>query len=33
MPISSLIIIVGAWLVIAGLTYAAYRFNRSRSDD
>jgi hypothetical protein len=33
MPTSSLIIIIGSWLVLAGLSIVAYRFNRERSDD
>jgi len=33
MPASTLIVVVGAWLVIAGLTLLAYRFNRDRGED
>ena len=33
MPTSSLVIIVGAWLLLAGLTALAYRFNRDRGED
>jgi len=33
MPASTLIVVVGAWLVIAGLTLLAYRFNRGRGED
>jgi hypothetical protein len=33
MPASTLIVVVGAWLVLAGLTLLAYRFNRDRGED
>jgi hypothetical protein len=33
MPTSTLVIIIGAWLLLAGLTLLAYRFNRDRGDD
>jgi hypothetical protein len=33
MPASTLIVVVGAWLLIAGLTLLAYRFNRDRGED
>ena len=33
MPASTLIVVVGAWLVLAGLTLLAYRFNRDRGKD
>jgi len=32
-PTSSIVIIVGSWLLLAGLTLLAYRFNRGRGDD
>jgi len=33
MPTPSLIIIIGAWLILATLSVVAYLFNRGRSDD
>jgi len=33
MPASTLIVVVGAWLLLAGLTLLAYRFNRDRGED
>jgi hypothetical protein len=33
MPSSTLIIVVGSWVVLAVLTVVAYRFNRSRKGD
>jgi hypothetical protein len=33
MPASTVILVVGAWLVLAGLTLLAYRFNRDRGKD
>jgi hypothetical protein len=33
MPTSSLIIIVGSWILLAVATLLAYRFNRGRGDD
>jgi hypothetical protein len=33
MPASTIVLIVGSWLVLAGLTLLAYRFNRGRGDD
>jgi hypothetical protein len=33
MPASTLWLVVGSWLVLAGLSLLAYRFNRNRSDD
>jgi hypothetical protein len=33
MPGSTLIIVVGSWIVLAVLTVVAYRFNRSRRGD
>lgn len=33
MPQSTLIIIIGAWVLLAVLTALAYRFNRDRGED
>jgi hypothetical protein len=33
MPSSTLLIVVGSWIVLAVLTVLAYRFNRSRGSD
>jgi hypothetical protein len=33
MPASTLIVVVGSWLVLAGLALLAYRFNRDRGED
>jgi hypothetical protein len=33
MPTSTLVIIIGSWLLLAGLALLAYRFNRDRGDD
>jgi hypothetical protein len=33
MPVTTLLLIGGSWLVLAGLTALAYRFNRGRGDD
>jgi hypothetical protein len=33
MPGSTLVIVIGAWLVLVVLTVVAYRFNRDRADD
>jgi hypothetical protein len=33
MPVGTLIVVVGAWVVLAGLTLLAYRFNRGRDKD
>jgi hypothetical protein len=33
MPVSTWIIVVGSWLVLAGLTLLAFRFNRDRDGD
>ena len=30
MPLSTLLILGGSWLVLAGLTWLAFRFNRDR---
>ena len=29
MPASTLLVVIGAWVILAGLTLLAYRFNRS----
>jgi hypothetical protein len=28
MPASTLLVVIGAWVILAGLTLLAYRFNR-----
>jgi hypothetical protein len=33
MPASTLLLVFGSWVVLAVLTFLAYRFNRGRSDD
>jgi hypothetical protein len=33
MPASTVIVVLGAWLLLACLTLLAYRFNRHRGDD
>jgi len=33
LPLSTLLIVSGAWVLLAGLAALAYRFNRGRSDD
>jgi uncharacterized membrane protein HdeD (DUF308 family) len=33
MPAETLVIVIGAWLLLGGLALLAYRFNRDRSDD
>ena len=33
MPASTLIVVVGSWLVLAGLALLAYRFTRDRGED
>jgi hypothetical protein len=33
MPTSTIVVVVGAWVVLAALTVLAYRFNRDRGDD
>ena len=33
MPVETLIIVFGAWLVLAGLALLAYRFNRDRGGE
>jgi hypothetical protein len=33
MPVSTLIVVVGAWILLAGLTLLAYRINRGRDED
>jgi hypothetical protein len=33
MPTSTLIVVLGSWLALLGLTLLAYRFNRDRGDD
>jgi len=33
MPASTLVVVLGAWLLVAGLSVLAYRFNRGRGDD
>ncbi len=33
MPAETLIIVLGSWLVLAGLALLAYRFNRGRGDE
>lgn len=33
MPLSTLILVGGSWLVLLGLTLLAYRFNRDRGED
>jgi hypothetical protein len=32
-PTSTIVVVVGAWILLAGLTLLAYRFNRGRGDD
>jgi hypothetical protein len=32
-PISTLVIVGGAWILLAALALLAYRFNRDRGDD
>jgi hypothetical protein len=32
-PGSTLIVVIGSWLILVGLTLLAYRFNRNRGDD
>jgi hypothetical protein len=33
MPLSTLLVIIGSWFVLAALTLLAYRFNRNRGED
>ncbi len=33
MPASTLLVVIGAWLILAGLTLLAYRFNRDRGSE
>ncbi len=33
MPASTLLVVIGSWLAIAGLALLAYRLNRDRSED
>ena len=33
MPASTLLVIIGAWVILAGLTLLAYRFNRDRDPE
>jgi len=33
MPVSTLLLVFGSWVVLAGLALLAYRFNRDRGDD
>ena len=33
MPASTLAVVIGAWILFAGLTYLAYRFNSGRAED
>ena len=33
MPASTLLVVIGAWLILAGLTLLAYRFNRDRCSE
>lgn len=33
MPASTLIVVVGAWVILAGLTLLAFRFNRNKGED
>ncbi len=33
MPASTLLVVIGAWLILAGLTLLAYRFNRDRGPE
>ena len=33
MPGTTLLVVIGSWLVLAVLTGLAYRFNRDRSED
>jgi hypothetical protein len=33
MPVSTLIVVVGAWFLLAGLTLLAYRANRNGDED
>jgi hypothetical protein len=32
-PASTLLVVIGSWLLLAGLTLLAYRFNRDRGED
>ena len=33
MPLSTMLIVLGSWLILAVLTVLAFRFNRDRSHD
>jgi len=33
MPSSTLIVVIGSWILLLGLTLLAYRFNRDRGED
>ena len=33
MPASTLAVVIGAWVLLAGLTFLAYRFNRGGKED
>jgi len=33
MPLSTLILVGGSWLILLGLTLLAFRFNRGRGED
>jgi hypothetical protein len=33
MPASTLLLIFGSWVILAGLALLAYRFNRDRAND
>jgi hypothetical protein len=33
MPLSTLLVVAGSWVLLAGLTLLAYRFNRHRGDE
>jgi hypothetical protein len=33
MPGTTILVVCGSWLVLAGLTLIAYRFNRGRGED
>jgi len=33
MPGATILVVCGAWVVLAALTILAYRFNRERGDD
>jgi len=33
MPASTLLVVIGSWLILAGLTLLAYRLNRDRDPE